>query len=94
MTTRNGQKRDDRTSDLELNWLTQKYGSEWGEWRKLGAQWLDQQESGLSSKREALTLFFETYLIGTAPWVSSICVFFEGYQGDTVAPVTSLNTLF
>ena len=72
---------DGRSSDLELNWLTQKYGSEWEEWRKLGAQWLDQQESGLSSKSQALIQFFETYLIDTTPWESSVCVFFDGYQG-------------
>ena len=72
---------DGRTSDLELNWLTQQYGSEWEEWRKLGAQWLILQTGSLAAKREALTLFFETYLANSVPWASSVCVFFEGCQG-------------
>ena len=75
-----GQKRDGRNSDLELNWLTKQYGSEWEEWRSLGEQWLKQQHQGLGKKRTGLTLFFETYLLAFLPWASSPCVFFEGYQ--------------
>lgn len=81
VTSKNGQKYDGRTSDLELKWLTNTYGHEWEEWRSLSAQWLAQQSSALGQRREALTLFLETYLARLKPWAASVCVFFEGYQG-------------
>lgn len=81
MAIRDGQKIDGRSSDLELKWLTKLYGSEWEDWRIFAAEWLAQQEKSVSSKRYALTLFFETYLQGFAPWAASVCVFFERYQG-------------
>ena len=81
MATRDGQKIDGRSSDLELKWLTKLHGSEWEDWRLLASEWVGQQDRSVSAKLHALILFFESYLKDFAPWASSICVFFEGYKG-------------
>ena len=72
---------DGRSSDLTLGWLTLKHGQDWEEWRVFASEWITSQEYGVRAKLAALTLFLETYLVKTAPWASSICVFFEGYGG-------------
>lgn len=72
---------DGRSSDLTLGWLTLKHGQQWEEWRIFASEWVAGQDTSVSAKLDALTLFLETYLAKTAPWASSICVFFEGYGG-------------
>ena len=72
---------DGRSSDLTLGWLTLKHGQQWEEWRVFASEWISRQDSAVSGKLDALTLFLETYLTKTAPWASSICIFFEGYGG-------------
>ena len=71
--------KDGRSTDLEFKWLTKRYGQQWEEWRSFSAEWISIQDS-IDSRMKALTLFLETYLCNI-PWTSSVCVFFEGYQG-------------
>ncbi|PKH05198.1 VPA1269 family protein [Moritella sp. Urea-trap-13] len=74
-------KRDGRSSDLTLQWLTKNHGKEWETWRQLAEEWITNQEVGTASKLEALCIFFDIYLVNTVPFTSDVKSFFIGKNG-------------
>jgi len=58
-----GKKNDGRGSDLAFYWMLTTLGPEWQQWQELTAEWIAQQTNGLSSKKEAVTYFFEKYIL-------------------------------
>lgn len=80
-TTPINRKHDGRKSDLTLQWLVSKHGQEWELWRKLGEEWLTNQDTAIHQKLSALCKFFEVYLVVTNPWTSDILTFFVGRNG-------------
>lgn len=74
-------KQDGRASDLTFSWMFTTLGSEWQQWQELAAEWMATQHSGVEGKRKALTRFFESYLLGCAPYATDVALFFKGYNG-------------
>jgi hypothetical protein len=76
-----GKKKDGRASDLTFSWMLTTLGPEWEQWQELAAEWMAIQHSGINHKREALSRFFESYLLECAPYATDVALFFKGYNG-------------
>lgn len=76
-----GKKNDGRASDLTFSWMHTTLGPEWEQWQELAAEWMVIQHSGVSTKRAALSRFFESYLLECAPYATDVGLFFKGYNG-------------
>lgn len=74
-------KNDGRSSDLTFSWMLTTLGAEWQQWQELAAEWMAKQNSGVEFKRSALSFFFESYLLGSAPYATDVALFFSGYNG-------------
>jgi hypothetical protein len=74
-------KQDGRSSDLKFLWLLSTLGPEWLQWQQYAAEWMSKQDTGTSTKREALTNFFETYLLSHAPYAINVTALFKGQGG-------------
>ncbi|WP_318468318.1 gamma-mobile-trio integrase GmtZ [Photobacterium leiognathi] len=74
-------KQDGRTTDLTLQWLVNNHGKQWETWRQLAEEWVNTQDRGTNKKLEALCMFLEIYLVGTAPFTSDVVSLFEGKHG-------------
>ena len=73
---------DGRASDLTFSWMLTTLGAEWQQWQELAAEWMADQATGVSHKRDALVRFFESYLSEYAPYaISNIDLFFKGFNG-------------
>ena len=73
-------KRDGRSADMTLQWLVRTHGQEWESWRNLAEEWISNQDS-VSDKLPNLSLFFEVYLVSSAPWTSDVVGFLVGKNG-------------
>ena len=51
------EKHDGRTLDLTLQWLVNNHGKQWETWRQLAEEWINAQDTGTSTKLEALYIF-------------------------------------
>ena len=80
-TTLKKKKHDGRSSDLTLQWLVNNHGKQWETWRQLAEEWINAQDTGTSTKLEALYIFLELYLCGTVPFTSDVVSLFEGKNG-------------
>jgi hypothetical protein len=77
-----GQKYDGRASDLTFSWMLTTLGAEWQQWQELACEWMAEQHKGVNGKRDALSRFFESYLLECAPYaIGNIELFFKGYNG-------------
>lgn len=76
-----GKKCNGRTSDLTLQWLVKNHGKEWEIWRQLAEGWITKQDEGTAAKLDALCLFFDIYLAGSAPFTSDVVSFYTGKNG-------------
>jgi hypothetical protein len=76
-----GKKQDGRSSDMRFKWLLTTLGNEWEQWQKLAERWMNKQNTAMSTKRKALTNFFEDYLFESAPFTSDVTLFFKGDKG-------------
>jgi hypothetical protein len=76
-----GKKKDGRASDLTFSWMITTLGPEWQHWQELAAEWMSTQHLAVGNKREALTRFFESYLLKCAPYATDVGLFFKGYNG-------------
>lgn len=74
-------KQDGRSLDLTFSWMLTTLGAEWQQWQELAAEWMAKQNSGVEFKRSALSFFFESYLLGSAPYATDLTLFFKGYNG-------------
>lgn len=80
-TTPKKKRYDGRTGDLSLQWLVNNHGKEWETWRQLAEEWINAQDSGTADKLVALCVFFDIYLVTTAPFTSDVVSLFEGKHG-------------
>tara|TARA_R110002050_G_C8951563_1_gene513427 strand:+ start:1584 stop:4238 length:2655 start_codon:yes stop_codon:yes gene_type:complete len=76
-----GKKHDGRVSDLTFKWILTTLGPEWEQWQELAAEWMATQHTGVNAKRQALSRFFESYLMEFAPYATDLGLFFKGYNG-------------
>ena len=74
-------KHDGRKSDLTLQWLVKNHGKEWEIWRQLAEEWIMTQDTSTSSKLSALCIFFDIYLVGSAPFTMDVISLFIGKNG-------------
>lgn len=73
---------DKRTTDFTFSWMLTTLGPEWHQWQELAAEWMTDQHTGISHKRDALTRFFESYIAECAPYaIRNIELFFKGFNG-------------
>ncbi|WP_312584488.1 integrase family protein [Acinetobacter sp.] len=77
--------RDGRSHDLTLQWLVKKHGQKWETWRQLAEEWIINQDVAISSKLEALCIFFDIYLVRSIPFTSDVISLFVGKNGWRVS---------
>lgn len=81
MAARKGKKQDGRSTDMSFNWLITTLGVDWEQWQAHAKLWMIKQNTAISTKRKALTNFFEDYLFESAPFASDVNLFLKGHKG-------------
>jgi len=94
VTKKTRMKNDGRTKDLTLHWLTKNYGQEWEIWRQLGQEWLINQDGGVDTKLQALSLFFNLYLTNSSYLSADVITFFVGKNGGQASLDEFKDTIF
>ncbi|WEM45478.1 VPA1269 family protein (plasmid) [Photobacterium sp. DA100] len=71
---------DGRSTDDTFMWLVNSHGKEWHQWAEFAASWLATL-TATAHQRNALTHFFETYLVSHVPYAAEPTLFFSGKDG-------------
>mgnify|MGYP000047117197 CR=1 FL=1 len=78
-------KRKGYTTDLTLRWITEEFGPEWLQWQQYAAEWIAQQQAGLSEKLGGIKHFIN-YLANRAPYGFDVVSMLKGHpQGHKVS---------
>lgn len=78
-------RKNGRSRDLTLAWLTRSHGEEWLQWQQYAAEWMATQDAGMSDRLDAFRHFFVSYLMHYASYASDVTACFKGHAGHRVS---------
>ncbi|MDW1753566.1 VPA1269 family protein [Vibrio sp. Vb2535] len=79
------------TTDLTLGWVTKDHGAEWLQWQHYAAEWISQEETGVSKKLKGLKHFLK-YLKTKASYAYDVASMFKGHSNGHQVSSEEFNT--